>query len=177
MRSVATFVAQQIPRYDAADFEQRAYENLLGQRALWSGLAFLAMRDSRCGVEVSLASDHNQSIELSISLVAEERELPRTDEMVRQIERLVPFEYRWHRRVAPLVGDEDQLKARWKVARVVRRTEFLDLPYHSLALARTSGDAPSGGTIFRRGQVTHSDPSETKHGLSSERTRTAPGPK
>ena len=149
VKPVASVVATRIPRYAKEDISVRGDENLLGQRALWSGLAFWAMGYQGYGVELRLTARHDRKIELSLNLLDGDAS-DAAKQCIVQIERLLPPEYGWVRGSTLFDNHYDEDKDKWRIARVIRRTEFIDLPYHSLLLAnaasRSRSDNIASGT-------------------------------
>jgi Helicase HerA, central domain len=138
MSSVHSFIAQQVPRYGVSEIQAGIYENRLGQRALWSGLAFLVLTQGNFGIELRFTSSRNRGVEITISLMDHDGRAidPR---VLRQVEQLLPAEYRWISGSSHFddVSSEDD---KWRIARVLRRLEYVDLPYHSLLLAQGRRD-------------------------------------
>jgi hypothetical protein len=106
-------------------------ENLLVQSTLWSAMQFLLVGKSAWSVELRFASNiEDRSIDVSLLLAERDGETsgPPPTEV---LERLLPEEYGWSRFPLRDSGPLEPLRppeAAWRVARLLRRIEFFDLP-------------------------------------------------
>lgn len=124
-----------VPRFGTDEFDVRAYDSLIGQRALWNALVFQIVHKHKASVELRISSDHNRSgLDVSLGFHGIETPSKALDDL-RQVQALLPSEYLWSEDFpVPEAGD-----AEWRVARVVRKLEYIDLPALSPEMLRSSG--------------------------------------
>lgn len=160
MEALAEYRILSVPRFEREEIDIRLFDSFVGQRALWSHIALLLVRD--CGVTAEFRITHFDRVRLSLRLHGEPSAKIRG--RINQAEALLPSGYRWRR--AEPDSRIDALPLR--MARIVRRIEFVDLPVPSPDLDRgESGPtfegvdaAPEEGESLRHIPTLDSDPGE-----------------
>ena len=145
---VAEYQIQSSPRFDPERFDTRLFDSYVGQRALWSHIALHLVRD--LGMSAEFLVSHLGRTRMSLRL----RGLvhgSRREEMlsrIAQAEAMLPTGFRW-RSVRP---DTRFDSMNLRVARVVRRLEFVDLPVPSPDLLPLDkpGETSEDGEGLRR---------------------------
>lgn len=140
MNVLAEYRVLTIPRFALDERDFRDYDAWLAQRALWSVLIFQMVRKHRTTVELRYGClDDAEPSFVSLRLHGTGSDALTED--LRQIDALLPSEYRWERDTS---GRPDLTRPA-RIARVVRRVEFMDLPAASLNVLRSGTWAPELG--------------------------------
>jgi hypothetical protein len=131
MRYLAGFELVTSPKYGGADLQRAVTDNLLGQRALWSAVQLLLIAARDCSVELRMiGSLHDRSI--GIYLLLRGRGGEDDAQSVSLLRQLLPKEYVWQEltpnRLREVVEPPVPDRRGWRIARVIRRLQYLDLP-------------------------------------------------
>lgn len=125
-----------IPRVEGNEIDARLFDLIAGQRAFWSHVALHLVRDCGIAAEYRVVNHRETSVSLRFHGVMTEE----AERRLAQAEAMLPAGYGW-RKMQPDASLDD---CALRVARVVRRLEFVDLPVASSDLRR--GD--DGATTF-----------------------------
>ena len=114
--------------------DARLYDTLLAQRALWSTLAFLLVGKHGLTVELRLGA-HGRGLPAFSELRLYGTPTAAVSADLKQLEAVLPSDFRW----AAAPDDTEFERRPVRIARVVRRLEYMDLP-STPAFALSDGD-------------------------------------
>ena len=123
MQLLATFRILVVPRFGIDEMQTRIYDSLVGQRGFWSYLTAKVVQELGATAEYRLVSHGlNTQITAAVRIHGEPTELMYS--ALWQLEHMLPADYVWDGRAGP----SESFEGRLRMARVVRRINFLDLP-------------------------------------------------
>ncbi len=136
MRYLWGYEATQIPRISVGGVAGGMVENLLSQISLWNAVQLQVVSATKLTVEIRFeampgAGDSHGAPETRLFLLLGSSETgahPEVARTVGAVERLLPPEYRWVRQQSAGASESQKIGGSWRVARVVRRAEFLSIP-------------------------------------------------
>ena len=151
MNCVRKYLARYVPRYSASELDDKLYENLIAQRALWGAVAFIAINKCKASVEFRLEARPDASnIDLALLFYSHTSNGEEAiDEELNRIQRLLPAEYGW-------VLDDNEKKpleiysGAWNIVRLTRRIEYVDIPSISTLFTRNSNAVKSHEVIDKK---------------------------
>lgn len=124
-----TFRIRSVPRFPKDEFDVRWYDSVVAQRALWHTVVFQLVQKHRVTLELRLEStgpDDPLRVALVVHGSAETA-------VLKQVEALLPPHYSWE---IEEFDQRDLVDHPVRIARIVRRIEYLDLPTTSSLLLR-----------------------------------------
>ena len=142
MNCIRKYLARYVPRYSASELDDKLYENLIAQRALWAAISFMAVNKCKASVELRLeARPEAKNIDLALLFYSNIMNSEVIDEELNSIQRLLPAEYGWFLDSNSLETKESQPEiypSAWNIVRLTRRIEYVDIPSISTLFMRNS---------------------------------------
>lgn len=125
------FRIRSVPRFPKDEFDVRWYDSVVAQRALWHTLLFQLVQKHRASIELRLeAAGIDEPLRVALIVHGDPNA-----QALRQVEALLPADYSWE---VDTSGDGGSLEQPVRIARIIRRIEYLDLPATSSLLLRAS---------------------------------------
>lgn len=123
MNFLATFQIHMVPRFSYEEADARAYDSFVGQHAFWNALIFQLVQKHQITAEIRVTADgFEENLIVAVRLLGEPGD--GFDKDLRQIEALLPGDYRWEKTE---FSEGNDLKTT-RIARICRRLEYIDLP-------------------------------------------------
>ena len=123
MNILAAFQIHMVPRFSYEEADARAYDSFVGQHAFWNALIFQLVQKHRITAEIRVtAAGFEENSIVAVRLLGEPGD--GFDKDLRQIEALLPGDYRWEKTE---FSEDNDLKTT-RIARICRRLECIDLP-------------------------------------------------
>lgn len=129
---IAGYKVTHCPRYSEEKYEKQFEENLLIQKTFWNALHFITVGKCKVSIELRFVSQlPERSISILILLVKQQPDIT-IDIQNLALDRLLPQEYGWSKisqsELEQVIKPNKPSHTYWKVSRLIRRMEFLDLP-------------------------------------------------
>jgi hypothetical protein len=157
MHSLARYEIEHCPRYEGEGSEHKRLENEVRQLPLMRALRYILVGQRGLSAELRLSSSF-ETRQNRIALQVYGRESSECSNDLEVLECLLPDHYGWRRVESSCLNGGSEAGHPWRVARLVRRVEFPNLPAAHPWLIANGGqsDSPVSETdAIEGGPVTH----------------------